>query len=1274
MSSTLRNSSVLFGIIFLLPMGSLQAADATTWIVGSDSVWKSGSGSGGGPVDLSTYRFYGSMSILDSLEALHADGTMAYRTLHGWDGYEGQSICPDTTLTIPTRPAPPVKGADYHLDFRSEKINVFATTHSSDSLQLMQVGGTPVWTSVDSGGSWTFRDAGWDPGWVERRFRVRFAATNDAINIEKGAFASSYSTGVIPARPAEPVGFCLRNSIYGADTTFVSHPDSASYYELRADSVASWTSPYKSCPATDTCWSIHPARLDSGIYHLRYAATDSLPASLSAIISGRLTIVKSIIFPSYVYGTKVDESKRKNIEILNYSTGTIPIILQLQKGTGSPFKLTLPNGDTTRVRGRENSECFAFNSTNSIIPKDELSGGMYADSLVITYSDGAVQYVDVVVEVFRADWDMSNIYGSIVYATENMLTLQVGGAPVGAKLSYYFGSTYVSQSSDTVSKGGFTSYPFPGLTPATAYPIGVKPLGDVNYMEPEQPTMLVIGYTAHATPVFDQTVKVNYMLEQLDFIPNAHGSDYTVAAIAGTDTVAVPAPYPLTSYLDSLTVDEFRLQLVHNAGINPPFPASTPGRSSPIKGRMPAPALDSITIGSANGSNTDGKIHLRGDFQYRVHTVIGGSGGQSWTSAKDSVTTNIGSGWYDIRRPPTNATFASRYISVKVGGQCVVTFNGNGGHFFSSSNGSYSATNQTTVTEGVPMVSVPNNIANPTRVGHKFDGWYTTLNSTLGTKWNFLSDTVKQDTTLYAAWAVDKVSLTIGAVKDMQTITYGKDDSICFTPYAATPLPAGCALSGSLTLNGAAKSSSGHYRAGRYGFNSSMIVVFDSIGNDTVTQYFNISIEADSVAVAPRPVTAKPYPQSKAYGDSDPELTWRLVSGSFVSGDTLTGSLKHGGVNVGRYAIEEDAALSNPNYSVTYQKDSITIVAAPLIITPSSGQSKVYGENDQPFAFTVSGWRRDDKADSAGIITGALSRVEGEDAGAYPITQGSISVNGSNYAIQFVENVMLEIVKDTPVDGDTSCCSKVVDVEVIGAAADTGNAGRFVVSYPEAGIVTVAITPHDSGAKVVYNGEEVASFPIDVSRAGTQQVIYTVISPDGSWRDDTIWVEQRLKFDQYAYAKWDNTLMVNNMLLRREGYRLLGCRWYEGSVLVGTGASFSKGNSVTDVLLSGVEYRFELETGDGLVRSTPQVFEETFAGGFRVYPTLIASGEILYVDANTSDSGEEKSEVSVLIYSITGALVAQQPIVNRHAQVRLSVPPGTYIVKIKNWQVKVVVN
>src|SRR5207249_2046027 len=111
------------------------------------------------------------------------------------------------------------------------------------------------------------------------------------------------------------------------------------------------------------------------------------------------------------------------------------------------------------------------------------------------------------------------------------------------------------------------------------------------------------------------------------------------------------------------------------------------------------------------------------------------------------------------------------------------------------------------------------------------------------------------------------------------------------------------------------------------------------------------------------------------------------------SASAFTGSLTRvAGEDVGTYAIEQ-GTLAAANYSITFVSANFTITAKPLTVT-AVANSKVFGASDPAFAYTNS------EGLSASAFTGSLTRVAGEDVGAYAIEQGTLAA--ANYSITFV--------------------------------------------------------------------------------------------------------------------------------------------------------------------------------------------------------------------------------------------------------------------------------
>src|SRR5207244_304300 len=100
------------------------------------------------------------------------------------------------------------------------------------------------------------------------------------------------------------------------------------------------------------------------------------------------------------------------------------------------------------------------------------------------------------------------------------------------------------------------------------------------------------------------------------------------------------------------------------------------------------------------------------------------------------------------------------------------------------------------------------------------------------------------------------------------------------------------------------------------------------------------------------------------------------------------------GEDVGNYAITLGHLSAGSNYSLSLAATTVNfaITPKPVTITPTSGQSKVYGTSDPTLTFS------NNASLTPGAFTGALGRASGEDVGNYAITLGNLSA-GSNYSL-----------------------------------------------------------------------------------------------------------------------------------------------------------------------------------------------------------------------------------------------------------------------------------
>ena len=174
-----------------------------------------------------------------------------------------------------------------------------------------------------------------------------------------------------------------------------------------------------------------------------------------------------------------------------------------------------------------------------------------------------------------------------------------------------------------------------------------------------------------------------------------------------------------------------------------------------------------------------------------------------------------------------------------------------------------------------------------------------------------------------------------------------------------------------------------------------------SIGTCTVTavmagssNYFSVSNVGTTVTINAKPIIVTATANFKTYGDNDPALTFTTAVGALVGNDTLTGALTRvAGENVGEYTINQ-GTVDNTNYDISYTTAKLTINAKPITVT-ATAKFKTYGDNDPALTFTtaVGALVGND------TLTGALTRVAGENVGEYTINQGT--VDNTNYDISY---------------------------------------------------------------------------------------------------------------------------------------------------------------------------------------------------------------------------------------------------------------------------------
>ena len=164
---------------------------------------------------------------------------------------------------------------------------------------------------------------------------------------------------------------------------------------------------------------------------------------------------------------------------------------------------------------------------------------------------------------------------------------------------------------------------------------------------------------------------------------------------------------------------------------------------------------------------------------------------------------------------------------------------------------------------------------------------------------------------------------------------------------------------------------------------------------DWANKNYSPTVLNGTLTIEPRTIEISLDSATKEFGASDPEFTYTINSGELLPNDTLNLNItREYGENVGEYKLTFKSS-ANRNYNVTVKENDakLTITKAQLTIT-AQNTSKVFGANDTELTWTA------DKDFVASAISGKLSRVAGEDAGQYDITQGTLT--SDNYDIIFV--------------------------------------------------------------------------------------------------------------------------------------------------------------------------------------------------------------------------------------------------------------------------------
>jgi plastocyanin len=223
-----------------------------------------------------------------------------------------------------------------------------------------------------------------------------------------------------------------------------------------------------------------------------------------------------------------------------------------------------------------------------------------------------------------------------------------------------------------------------------------------------------------------------------------------------------------------------------------------------------------------------------------------------------------------------------------------------------------------------------------------------------------------------------------------QTKIFGSADPTPFT-YTNTPLVGADAITG--LMERAAGSDVGNYAF--------------SIGSLTAGANYTLTVEAaPTFSITPKPiVVTADAGQTKAYGSADP-TPFTYTNTPLIGADAISGTLARvSGEIVGDYEYSIGSLSASSNYTLTVASTpKFSITPKSIIITGVAGQNKIFGEADPAvFNYTFA-----PALEGSDVITGAMERVSGENAGDYLYKIGSLTA-GPNYILSIVPSPAFSI-------------------------------------------------------------------------------------------------------------------------------------------------------------------------------------------------------------------------------------------------------------------------
>ena len=150
------------------------------------------------------------------------------------------------------------------------------------------------------------------------------------------------------------------------------------------------------------------------------------------------------------------------------------------------------------------------------------------------------------------------------------------------------------------------------------------------------------------------------------------------------------------------------------------------------------------------------------------------------------------------------------------------------------------------------------------------------------------------------------------------------------------------------------------------------------------------------VTILPREITVAADALAKIFGNPDPKFTYKVTSGSLITGDKFTGTLtRDADESAGMHFLNQGTLSAGNNYRITFISAWFRIDKRPIVVA-ADPQSKILGQPDPNLTFMVTSG----SLLNGDMFNGSIARSPGESAGVYAVNQGSLYLP-VNYDLQY---------------------------------------------------------------------------------------------------------------------------------------------------------------------------------------------------------------------------------------------------------------------------------